>query len=218
MTIKAVLRSADHPEYGEVAASFPIPEEDYAHTIELLEGLDSGDALRQDCCVAELDSPYPILGRLKAETVNVDELDYLAKRLDGFCKDEGDQFQALAHKLDLRSIQDLINLTFCCQRATVITDFSDLEKIGRTHRLNISGGTLPAEEYAKVAGGSPAVDRQRAVFGTLCPRWRTPEATEDGRSMWSGNCWRMWPPICRGRVQTMALTSPVMSPRARSGV
>ena len=30
---------------------------------------------------------------------------------------------------------DLINLTFWCQQATIITDFSDLEDIGRRHYM-----------------------------------------------------------------------------------
>ena len=48
--------------------------------------------------------------------------------------------------------------------------------------------------------------------------WRLPEATEGSRSMWSGNCWRMWPPICHGRARTTALTSLVTRLRARSGI
>ena len=34
-------------------------------------------------------------------------------------------------------LTDLINLTFCCQQATVITDFSDLEQIGRDHYIDV---------------------------------------------------------------------------------
>ena len=49
---------------------------------------------------------------LVAQNANVDELDYLAKRLDGFDKDEGLQFQAMASVLGLSDIKDLINLTF----------------------------------------------------------------------------------------------------------
>lgn len=37
----------------------------------------------------------------------------------------------MAHKLELTDIKDSINLTYCCQQATVITDFSDLEAVGR---------------------------------------------------------------------------------------
>ena len=44
----------------------------------------------------------------------------------------------MAHKLELFELKDLINLTFCCQQATVITDFSDLAAIGRDHYMNLS--------------------------------------------------------------------------------
>ena len=155
--LRAVLSYPMHPEHGVVTVPFPIPQEEYDHTMELLEGIDIGDVLRQDCNIAELDSSYSILKRLENATVNVDELDYLAKRLDSFCEGEDDQFLAMAHKLELTDIRDLINLTFCCQRATVITDFSDLERIGRTHRLNLSGGAMPTEEYAKLNGRAEAL-------------------------------------------------------------
>ena len=123
-TIKAVLSNAQHPEYGQATVSFPIPRKEYDHTMELLEGLGIGDALEEDCRVAELDSRYPVLNRLEGAKVNVDELDYLAKRLGCFCKGERDQFMAMAHKLNVSDIQDFINLTFCCQEATVITDLA----------------------------------------------------------------------------------------------
>ncbi len=155
--LKAVLSYPMHPEHGIVTVPFPISEEEYDHTMELLEGIDIGDVLRQDCYVVELDSRYPILKRLEGSAVNVDELDYLAKRLDSFCEGEDDQFLAMAHKLELADIKDLINLTFCCQQATVITNFSDLERIGQTHRLNLSGGAMPTEEYAKLNGRAEAL-------------------------------------------------------------
>ena len=54
--LKAVLSSAQHPEYGQITVPFPIPDEKYDRMIELLEPLEIGDALRQDCRVDELDS------------------------------------------------------------------------------------------------------------------------------------------------------------------
>ena len=82
--LKAVLSSAQHPEYGQITVPFPIPDEKYDRMIELLEPLEIGDALRQDCRVDELDSFYTVLNRLVGSLVNFDELDYLAKRLDSF--------------------------------------------------------------------------------------------------------------------------------------
>ena len=168
-TIKAVLSSASHPEYGQVTVSFPIPRKEYDHTMELLEGLSIGDALEEDCRVAELDSRYPVLNRLEGAKVNVDELDYLAKRLDCFCKGERDQFMAMAHKLNVSDIQDFINLTFCCQEATVITDFSDLEAVGRAHYMNLHGGCASSEELAGLDGYETALRLIDSGGGKVTP-------------------------------------------------
>ena len=102
--IKAALASREHPGYGAVTVPFPIPRDEYDHTIELLEGLDVGDPLRRDCQVTGLDSSYSVLKRLEGRTVNVDELDFLAKRLDSFSQDENAKFQAMAHKLDISDV------------------------------------------------------------------------------------------------------------------
>ena len=82
--------------------------------MELLEALEIGDALKADCKVEKINS---------------------------FDTGEAAQFQAMAHKLELFELKDLINLTFCCQQATVITDFSDLAAIGRDHYTNLHGGS-----------------------------------------------------------------------------
>ena len=168
-TIKAVLSNAQHPEYGQATISFPVPRKEYDHTMELLEGLGIGDALEEDCRVAELDSRYPVLNRLEGAKVNVDELDYLAKRLDCFCKGERDQFMAMAHKLNVTDIQDFINLMFCCQEATVITDFSDLEAVGRAHYMNLHGGCASSEELAGLDGYETALRLIDSGGGKVTP-------------------------------------------------
>ncbi len=48
---------------------------------------------------------------------------------------EATQFQAMAQQTGAFELKDLINLTFCCQEATVITDFSDLAAVGRDHYI-----------------------------------------------------------------------------------
>ena len=167
--LKAVLSNPVHPEYGGITIPFPISREEYDHTMELLEGIDIGDVLRQDCNIAELDSSYSILKRLENATVNVDELDYLAKRLDSFDEGEAAQFQAMACKMSIRSLKDFINLTFCCQRATVIADFNDLEQAGRDHRMNLNGGVLSAEEAKLLDGRKEALQLIQSGAGTITP-------------------------------------------------
>ena len=155
--MEAVLSNADHPEYGVVTIPFPIPREQFDHCIELVEALEIGNAFDRDCHVDEIRSAWPVLNRLEGRTVNLDELDYLAKRLDSFDVGEAAQFQAMAEKLNLIDMKDLINLTFCCQQATVITDFSDLEAIGRDHYMNLHGGCASTQELENLDGEETAV-------------------------------------------------------------
>ena len=154
--IRAVLSNPSHPEYGVATIPFPIPHDQYAHCMELLEALEIGDAVKADCKVQAIDSFYSVLKRTEMLTVNVEELSYLAKRLDGFDIGEAAQFQAMAHKLELFELKDLINLTFCCQQATVITDFSDLASVGRDHYMNLHGGCAKTEELDALDGEETA--------------------------------------------------------------
>lgn len=154
--VKAVLSNPHHLEYGRVTVPFPIPNEEYDRMIELLEPLGIGDALRPDCQVEEVDSFYTILNHLIGTTVAFDELDYLANRLDSFDDGEAAQFQGMAHKLGLSNIKDLINLTFCCQQATVITDFSNLEQVGKDHYMNLHGSCAEIKELEDLDGEETA--------------------------------------------------------------
>ena len=150
--MQAVLSNPSHPEYGVATIPFLIPNDQYAHCLELLAALEIGDAVRADCKVEKIDSFYTVLKRTEMLTVSVEELNYLAKRLGSFDTGEAAQFQAMAHKLELFELKDLINLTFCCQQATVITDFSDLAAIGRNHYMNLHGGSARVDELEALDG------------------------------------------------------------------
>ena len=157
MMMQAVLSNYDHPEYGVATIPFPIPREQFDHCIKLEETMEIGKASAKDCHVDEIRSAWPVLNRLEGQVINLDELDYLAKRLDSFDTGEAAQFQAMAEKLDLTDLKDLINLTFCCQKATVITDFSDLEAVGRDHYMNLHGGGASVQELEDLDGVETAI-------------------------------------------------------------
>ena len=72
MMFQAVLSNRDHPEYGVATIPFPIPHDQYAYCIELLEALEIGDAVKADCKVAEVDSFFSVLKRTEMLTVNVE--------------------------------------------------------------------------------------------------------------------------------------------------
>lgn len=164
--LRAELYNPNHPELGVTTVPFPIPKEEYSHVLELLEALEIGDPIKRDCCIAEMEGWCSVLSHLQGN-VNLEELDYLIKRLDSFDDQEAAQFQAMAHKLNLTDMTDFINLTFCCQQATVITDFSDLEKIGKDHYLTVMGGCCSTEDYEQVNGVETAhllLDRDDATI------------------------------------------------------
>ena len=73
MMIQAVLGNPHHPEYGVATIPFPIPRDQYAHCMELLEALEIGDAVKADCKVEEIDSFYTVLKRTEMLTVNVED-------------------------------------------------------------------------------------------------------------------------------------------------
>ena len=169
MMIQAVLSNPSHPEYGVATIPFPVPHDQYAHCMELLAALEIGDALKADCKVEKIDSFYSVLKRTEMLTVNMEELNYLAKRLESFDTGEAAQFQAMAHKLELFELKDLINLTFCCQQATVITDFSDLAAIGRDHYMNLHGGSASVDELNALDGEETARRLIESGGGTITP-------------------------------------------------
>ena len=167
--MSAVLSNPNHPEYGVATIPFPIPHDQYTYCMELLKALEIGDAVKADCKVVAVDSFSSVLKRTEMLTVNVEELNYLAKRLESFDTGEAAQFQAMAHKLELFELKDLINLTFCCQQATVITDFSDLAAVGRDHYMNLHGGSASVDELNKLDGEGTARQLIESGGGTITP-------------------------------------------------
>ena len=82
---------------------------------------------------------------------------------------EAAQFQAMAVRLGTFDMTDFINLTFCCQQATVITDFSDLDAVGRQHYMALEGGCASEEELEQVDGRAAALKLILNKHGTITP-------------------------------------------------
>lgn len=81
--------------------------------------------------------------------VSLDALNFLGKRMDGMCKAELRQFLAVLGCEEVEigyGLKNIINLTDNLARYTLIGDTDDLERIGRTHMLNVRG-VLSESEY-----------------------------------------------------------------------
>lgn len=168
MIFTAILSNPDHPEYGVVSVPFPIPNDQYDEITEMLRQLEIGDPIMQDCKLEEISGETSVLKHMEKTRVNVDELDYLSKRLDGFDQYEKTQFEGIAYRLGVCSVDELINLTFSCQEVTVVTDFNDFEALGRRHYLTMNGGAS-AEEMHKNNFCKLALDLLEGDVGRVTP-------------------------------------------------
>lgn len=88
---------------------------------------------------------------LKGKSLNLDKLNYLAKRMDSLSKNELTTFYAMAYEKKLDNVDSLINLTFNTHCASVVTDFRDLEAIGRSMYLTEQVG-VPIQELSRLDG------------------------------------------------------------------
>ena len=142
----ATLKNRDHPNLEYVEIGFPISEDLYEEAIHVLNEVHTGAALEQDCCIADICSTdCPALRRLVDTMANVDELDWLAWKLESFDRYELLQFNAAAERFGLSSVGEMIDLTLQSGEVTVISDFSDLELVGKRHYLTVHGGADPKE-------------------------------------------------------------------------
>mgnify|MGYP001205057797 FL=1 len=169
---EATLRNRSQPELGTLTVTFPIPEERYENVIFALKNLQIGDAGKQDCCIDSIHAPNcPGMCRMSGTLANVDELDWLGKKLESFDQYELLQFSAAAERFGLYSADEMIDLSFCANEMTVISDFSDLGKVGRKHYLTVHGAadteeleTLDGKELAQaLISGQPGTVTQFGV-------------------------------------------------------
>lgn len=143
--MKVVLSNPLQPNDGVATIPLPIPKADYDNCISILNALEIGSQFHADCKVEEISADSPILQRLVGSNINIEELDYLVKRMESFDKRELAQFGAVAISQDIHEIKDLINLTFCCQVVPIVQDFTDLDKTGRFCYMDRNSGILLSE-------------------------------------------------------------------------
>ena len=139
-------------QYNERLGSirFPCSEKELTSALMEIHALNDNPS---ELFVTEVKYPEE-LGFLKDRFVNLDELNYLAKRFDSFCESEEKRyFEAMKHE-SFTELPDLINLTFNLSRYTLIRDVSDMGRIGREYLMN-RDGCIPAHdddnpEYAEI--------------------------------------------------------------------
>ena len=154
---EATLKNRSQPKLGALAVTFPIPEERYETMILALQNLQIGDVRKQDCCIESIRAPdCPALLRMTNTMANVDELDWLGEQLESFDRYELLQFNAAVERFGLSAADELIDLSFCARDVTVVSDFNDLELVGKRHYLTVHGA-CDSEELENLDGKETAL-------------------------------------------------------------
>ena len=154
---EATLKNRISAHFAPVTITFPIPEDQYEQAILALEKSQIGDARVQDCLIDNVHAPNcPALNRMTGTMANVDELDWLGKQLESFDRYELLQFNAAVERFGLSAADELIDLSFCAREVTVVSDFNDLELVGKRHYLTVHGA-CDSEEVENLDGKETAL-------------------------------------------------------------
>lgn len=134
--IQVVLQN----DYHKTELTFPCREVEIA---DALIALNNDNDLSKGVFISQMIEPEE-LNVLENQFIDLDELNYLAKRMESFFGEvEFSQFyEALKHE-GFTEMKDIINLTFNMNRYPLIQDISDVAKIGREYLL-VTQGALPA--------------------------------------------------------------------------
>ena len=82
------------------------------------------------CCISEVWDEPSYFGFLKGQTVSMDELNFLARRLDGMTEYEKRVVGVYSSETGMREMKQLINLTYSLQGLSLLTDLTDGNRVG----------------------------------------------------------------------------------------
>lgn len=153
--IKNRIKNGDH----EIDIRFPISESELYAKLAEVHAIEGRDA-PQSAFVTKVYWPEEFF-MLKNRFANLDELNYLARRMESFDYNEYDQFLIGITKLEKPTEKDLINLTFNLDHFTLCKDVSSYGTIGRTYVLNTEGSipTYDEDDPKYAAIGKNLIDR-----------------------------------------------------------
>lgn len=153
--IKIRIKNSDN----EIDVQFPITESELYAKLAAINAI-VGQIAPQSAFVTEVYWPEE-LSVLKGRFANLDELNYLARRMESFDYHENNQFLIGITKLGNPTEKDLINLTFNLDHFTLCQDVSSYGKIGRKYVMNTEGAVPAHDEddpkYASI--GKDLIDR-----------------------------------------------------------
>lgn len=99
--------------------------------------------------VSEKDNP---LHRFEGQTVNMDEVNFFAKRMESLTEYERKVLSAYAEDYGVATMKDLINLTFSMKGLSLLTDFSDARQVGVRLYMAVAGRRTKMVQLVEITG------------------------------------------------------------------
>ena len=141
---------------------FPCTEKEMS---EALEKIEIPELNAPKVYVSEVVEPSG-LSMLEGKTLNLDEVNYLAKLLDSLVQDERDKIYSVANYEGYDTPKELINVYYNPDSYTLVQDLKSIEQVGRQHYMTIKGGMTTDEaqktDFAKI--GKELLFSKKGVF------------------------------------------------------
>lgn len=162
---------------------FPIEEENLDRICNEL-GIEMTTASN---CYIENSMDRNFLNILHNKNCNIDELNYLMKRLDGFSQKEIERFYAASFAENPKTMAELINLSFNMHCYSLVSDFNNLENVGKDLYLT-ERQAVSTKELDELDGESYAMDVLKnnpnpiiTPYGVLYKTSNVPEQVYNGK-------------------------------------
>lgn len=126
---------------GYRTIDFPLSDSELQHQLKQIE--ESG--IKPCCVLSEVYGTDNPLEGLRGKRVYLDEINFLAKRMDSLPEYENKVIAAYVKCKNMSYVGQLINLTYSLNGLTLLTDFTDSGKVGRQLCMDSNGGISETE-------------------------------------------------------------------------
>lgn len=178
------LKRIDKKEEESIMFNFPYEESEISNVYNQLE-LETSTA--PNCYIEEVVYDPDMNEVLKGKECNIDELNFLFKRMDSFDAKERKIFFASAFAENRKIIAELINLSFNTHCYSLVSDFNNLETIGKDLYLS-EKQAVAVKELDELYGESFAMEviknnpnSRITPYGVLYKNSNEPEQIYNGK-------------------------------------
>ena len=151
-----------NPTTGEILhINLPAEEKELQR---ICDSFDIPNDMKSKIIVEEVESDHRLNYILQDNSYNLEELNFLMNSMDRYMDSEADTFYAAAYAMRYIDMTDLINLSFNIHCYSVLSDFKNLNELGRDWYMNEHGSMATSEfdsfdgrsHFAEVMSNNPS--------------------------------------------------------------